>query len=184
MKRLKQVHIYTDGACLGNPGPGGYAAVLRYGARQKELSGGYRLTTNNRMELVAAIVALENLMEHCSVKLHTDSKYLADSINRGWAENWKLKNWAKGTRQRTNADLWQRMLELCNHHQVSFVWIRGHNGDPLNERCDALSMQAAKKKELPADVTFEEFYERAKSRADVNANSEVTEHLGLTSEPS
>jgi len=180
MERLKEVHIYTDGACLGNPGPGGYAAVLRYGARQKALSGGYRLTTNNRMEVVAAIVALESLKERCSVKLHTDSKYLADSINRGWAKRWRLKNWAKGTTKRINADLWQRMLELCGHHEVSFVWIRGHNGDPLNERCDALSMQAAQREELPADVTFEELFQTTKSRADARANTELTEILGST----
>jgi ribonuclease HI len=163
---MKEVHIYTDGACLGNPGPGGYAAVMRYGARQKEIVGGYRLTTNNRMEIVAAIAALQTLKERCRVKLHTDSKYLADSINHGWATRWKVKNWAKGTRQRRNADLWQRMLELCSHHDVSFVWVRGHNGDPLNERCDTLSVQAAQAKGLPADKPFEELYQKAKSLAD------------------
>ena len=155
---MKEVTIYTDGACLGNPGRGGYAAVMRYGNREKELSGGYRLTTNNRMEITAAIVALQSLKERCSVKLHTDSKYLAQSMNHGWASRWKLKNWMKGNRQRNNADLWKRMLELCGHHKVLFVWIRGHDGNPINERCDVLSVRAAQRSELPADVIFEQLY--------------------------
>ncbi|PYL74534.1 MAG: ribonuclease HI [Verrucomicrobia bacterium] len=164
MERLKEVNIYTDGACLGNPGPGGYAAVMKYGTRQKEVFGGYRLTTNNRMEVTAAIVALENLKERCSVRLHTDSKYLAESMTQGWAQRWKFKNWVKGTRQRNNADLWQRMLQLCTVHDVSFVWIRGHSGDALNERCDVLSLRGAQAKELPADMAFEQSYAGAKSQ--------------------
>jgi ribonuclease HI len=178
--RLKEVHVYTDGACLGNPGPGGYGVVLKYGARQKELSGGYRLTTNNRMEVLAAIVALQSLKERCRVKLHTDSRYLADSINHGWANRWKVKNWAKGTRQRNNVDLWQQMLELCSRHEVSFVWIRGHKGDPLNERCDTLSVKAAQAKDLPADTMYEELSQNAPERRRVtsaNISEQTVRHL-------
>ena len=154
--KIKQVTIYTDGACLGNPGPGGYGVVLLCGGRRKELSGGYRRTTNNRMELMAAIVGLEALKQECSVKIHTDSRYLQQSISLGWASKWRAKNWKKGSGRRPSWDLWERLLDLCAGHDVEFAWVRGHAGDTENERCDFLSVQAAQRKDLPADSGYEQ----------------------------
>jgi ribonuclease HI len=155
-KEAKSVTIYTDGACLGNPGPGGYAAILLHGGHRKELSGGYRLTTNNRMEIMAAIVGLQALKQRCAVKLHTDSKYLQQSISLGWAQRWRAKGWKKGDGKRRNWDLWDRLLDLCAKHKVELIWLRGHAGDTENERCDFLSVEAAQKKDLPADTFFEQ----------------------------
>lgn len=152
----KNVSIYTDGACIGNPGPGGYAAVLLYGGHRKELSGGFRHTTNNRMEIMAAIVGLEALKHRCKIKLHTDSRYLQQGISLGWAEKWRSKGWKKKDRRRLNWDLWARLLDLCAQHDVEFLWVRGHAGDKENERCDFLSVQAAQDKDLPVDRHFEE----------------------------
>ena len=138
---MKKVEIFTDGACSGNPGPGGWGAVLRYGKVEKELCGGEKETTNNRMELTAAIMALKALKEPCSVTLTTDSKYLADGITKGWAESWKKNGWEKADKKPAlNIDLWEEILELFSKHNVNIVWVKGHNGHPENERCDALAV--------------------------------------------
>ena len=135
--------MYTDGACSGNPGPGGYGTILVFKGLEKELSGGEASTTNNRMELMAAIAGLEALKEPCKVMLTSDSKYLVDGINLGWAHSWKRHNWVKSDKKPAlNADLWGRLLELLEVHDVTFVWVRGHNGHPYNERCDRLAVEA------------------------------------------
>lgn len=137
---MKQVEIYTDGACRGNPGKGGWGAVLVFGGRERELSGGERETTNNRMELTAAIEALSCLKEPCIVTLTSDSRYLVDGMTKGWAKSWKARGWRKADKSPAlNPDLWDRLLSLCEVHRVSFVWVKGHEGHPYNERCDALA---------------------------------------------
>lgn len=142
----KYIELFTDGACSGNPGPGGWGVVLRYGLYEKELSGGEALTTNNRMELTAAIKGLEALREPCVVKLVTDSKYLADGIIKGWAEVWRKNGWRKADKKPAlNADLWERLLELLSIHQVKIQWVKGHDGHPENERCDRLAVEYYKK---------------------------------------
>lgn len=141
---MKHVDIYTDGACSGNPGPGGWGAVLVYGMKERELSGGEERTTNNRMELTAAIRALEALREPCEVTLTTDSRYLYDGLDKKWALGWKKRGWKKSDGSPAlNPDLWERILELCATHKVSLCWIRGHAGHEYNERCDALAVAAA-----------------------------------------
>ena len=138
---MKQVTIYTDGACSGNPGPGGWGAILRYGTVEKELSGGEAQTTNNRMELTGVIRALEALKEPCQVDLYTDSQYITDSINLGWMERWKRNGWMRGKNAPAkNAELWQRIDELCAIHTVSFHWVKGHADNPYNNRCDELAV--------------------------------------------
>jgi len=155
-EKLKPVTIHTDGACLGNPGPGGYGVVLLHGKRRKELSGGFRRTTNNRMELMAAIVGLQALKTPCAVTLYTDSRYLVDAITQGWAERWRANGWMRNKREPAlNPDLWAELLDLCAQHQVEFVWVRGHAGDPENERCDELAQQAARGRDLPAGESYE-----------------------------
>ena len=137
---MKHVDIYTDGACRGNPGPGGYGAILVYGEREKEMSGGEPNTTNNRMELMGAIVALEALREPCEVTLTSDSKYLTEAINKGWLASWKKNGWKKADKKPVlNVELWQRLDGLLDIHKVSFVWVHGHQGHEYNERCDALA---------------------------------------------
>ena len=141
---MKQVTIYTDGACSGNPGPGGWGAILRYGEHEKELSGGEASTTNNRMELLAAIKGLEALNRPCQVELYSDSKYLVDAFNQHWIENWIANHWNRGKSGPVkNIDLWERLLKAKEPHQVSFIWVKGHAGHPLNERCDKLATSAA-----------------------------------------
>ncbi|HCC34461.1 MAG TPA: ribonuclease HI [Ruminococcaceae bacterium] len=143
MKR-KHVDIFTDGACSGNPGPGGYGVILKYGAHIKELSGGEAETTNNRMELTAAIKGLSLLKESCDVTLYTDSQYLVNAVEKGWAAGWKARGWVKSDKKPAlNSDLWQQILSLLEQHDVRFVWIKGHAGHPENERCDALATAAA-----------------------------------------
>lgn len=138
---MKNVEIFTDGACSGNPGPGGWGAILRYNGHEKELSGGEVNTTNNRMELTAVISALEILKEPCKVTLTTDSKYVSDGINQGWAKSWQKNGWRKGDKKPAlNPDLWQKLLELLEIHEVNIVWVKGHAGHPENERCDALAV--------------------------------------------
>lgn len=138
---MKHVEIFTDGACSGNPGPGGYGVVLRFGAHQKELSGGAADTTNNRMELMGVIAALEALREPCAVTLTTDSKYVCDSVTKGWVKKWKANNWIKSDKKPAlNVDLWERLLPLLERHDVAFVWVKGHAGHPENERCDRLAV--------------------------------------------
>jgi ribonuclease HI len=137
---MKHVDIYTDGACRGNPGKGGWGAILVYGEVEKEMSGGEPLTTNNRMELLAAIRAMEALKEPCEITLTSDSKYLTDAINKGWLENWKAKGWKKADKSAVlNVELWQRIDELLKIHTVTFVWVHGHQGHVYNERCDVLA---------------------------------------------
>lgn len=138
---MKQVEIFTDGACSGNPGPGGWGAVLRYGAHEKEIVGGQKETTNNRMELTAVIAALTLLKEPCRVTLTTDSKYVIDGIEKGWAKKWRQNGWMRTkTEKAKNADLWEELLDLCDRHSVTFRWVHGHQGHPENERCDELAV--------------------------------------------
>ncbi len=137
---MKHVNIYTDGACRGNPGIGGWGAILVYNGHEKELSGGETCTTNNRMELTAAIRALEVLKEPCAVTLTSDSRYLVDGVTRGWAASWRARGWIKGDKTPAlNPDLWGQLLDLLEKHKVEFVWVHGHAGHPYNERCDALA---------------------------------------------
>lgn len=143
---MKQVEIFTDGACSGNPGAGGWGAVLRYGVHEKELSGGDANTTNNRMELTAVIEALQALKQPCAVLLTTDSKYVVDSVTKKWVYGWKSRNWVKSDgKPALNSDLWEKLLPLLEQHQVSFVWVKGHAGHPENERCDRLAVAESQK---------------------------------------
>ena len=136
---LKQVEIFTDGSCLGNPGPGGYGAILRYRGYEKTFSAGYTRTTNNRMELMAAIVALEALKEHCEVILSTDSQYVRQGITQ-WIHNWKKRGWKTADKKPVkNVDLWQRLDAALGQHQIKWEWVKGHAGHPENERCDELA---------------------------------------------
>ncbi len=138
---MKQVTLYTDGACSGNPGPGGWGAILIYGRHEKELSGGEKATTNNRMELTAVIKGLEALSEPCQVDLWSDSKYVIDAREKGWAKGWRARGWVKGDKKPAlNPDLWERLLELCQEHRVTLHWVKGHADDPYNERCDRLAV--------------------------------------------
>ena len=137
---MKEVNLYTDGACRGNPGPGGWGAILVYGKHEREMSGGERETTNNRMELMAAIAAMEALREPCDITLTSDSKYLTDAINKGWLEGWKKRGWVKADKSPVlNVELWQRIDSLLSVHTVRFVWVHGHAGHAYNERCDLLA---------------------------------------------
>lgn len=143
---MKQIEMFTDGACSGNPGPGGWGTILRYQGREKELSGGESQTTNNRMELSAVINGLEALKEPCEVKVTTDSRYVVDGITKGWARSWRADGWRrKDKKPALNPDLWERLLELTEKHSVSFNWIKGHAGHAENERCDALAVAQSKK---------------------------------------
>ena len=150
------VIIYTDGGSLGNPGPGGFAAVIIKGEKISEISGGYRLTTNNRMELMACISALESIKSQSSVILYSDSRYVVDAIAKGWAKRWQANSWMRNkTEPAKNSDLWQWLLDLCDQSSVDFKWIKGHTNNPGNERCDQLARQAAMSNKLPADESFE-----------------------------
>lgn len=143
---MKEVIIYTDGACSGNPGPGGWGTILDYKGRQKELSGGERQTTNNRMELTAVIEGLKALREKCIVTVITDSKYVSDGINLGWARSWKANNWRKKDKKPAlNPELWDELLSLIDNHVVTVKWIKGHAGHPENERCDKLAVAQSQK---------------------------------------
>lgn len=145
MPTMKKVEIFTDGACSGNPGAGGYGVILRYKGHEKELSGGESYTTNNRMELTGVIEGLSALKEPCEVVITTDSRYIVDSIEKGWVYNWQKKNWLRKSEAVPNADLWQKLLKLLEIHKVSFNWVRGHNGHPENERCDKLAVAQSMK---------------------------------------
>lgn len=138
---MKKVTVYTDGACRGNPGPGGFGVILQYGTARRELSGGEAVTTNNRMELRAAIEGLSALREPCEVTLYSDSRYLVDAVTLGWAKTWQRTGWKRGKAK--NPDLWEKLLSLLEIHKVTFLWVRGHDGHPENERCDALATAAA-----------------------------------------
>lgn len=140
---MKKVTIYTDGACSGNPGPGGYGVVLQHGSNTKELSGGSEATTNNRMEVMGVIVGLEALKEPCAVSLYSDSRYVVDAIEKGWVKRWQQNGWMRNKKEPAlNIDLWQRLLPLLEVHKVSFFWVKGHAGHPQNERCDELARNA------------------------------------------
>ncbi len=143
---MKKVEIYTDGACSGNPGPGGYGVILKYNENVKELSGGASNTTNNRMEMTAVISALEALKEPCNVDLYSDSKYIIDAITKGWAKKWQANNWIKSDKKKAlNSDLWEKLLCLLEKHDVNFIWVKGHAGHPENERCDQLAVEQSQK---------------------------------------
>lgn len=154
----KEIIIYTDGACLGNPGKGGYAAVLMYGENRKELSGGFRLTTNNRMEILAAVKALQAIKDNKrhKIKLHSDSRLLINAFNSNWIEKWKKNNWMRNSKEKVlNSDLWKLLIEQTVKFDMEFIWVKGHVGVPENERCDVLSKQAA----MGSDLGIDEFYE-------------------------
>ena len=143
MKERKTVYLFTDGACSGSPGPGGWGALLRFGTAEKELSGGEPRTTNNRMELTAAIRGLQALREPCRVVLTSDSRYLVDALEKGWLESWRAKNFIRAGKEVPNADLWRELLPLLETHQVELNWVRGHAGHPENERCDQMAVAEA-----------------------------------------
>ncbi|MCD6333497.1 MAG: ribonuclease HI [Bacteroidales bacterium] len=146
------ITVYTDGAASGNPGPGGYGIILQQGEHFKELSAGYRHTTNNRMELLAVIVALEALKQpNSKVQVYTDSKYVADAVEKGWVFQWEMRNFKK----KKNPDLWQRFLAVYRRHQVKFIWIKGHADHPMNERCDRLAVEASRQTPLLIDEVYE-----------------------------
>jgi ribonuclease HI len=167
VSELREVIIYTDGACVGNPGPGGYGVVLLFGSHRKEISGGFRLTTNNRMEMMAAIVGLRALKTRCTVTIHTDSQYLVRAIMGGWAARWRANGWKRTRKSKAiNADLWEQLLELCAQHEVEFLWVKGHAGIKENERCDELAERTARHKDLPID----EGYEQPKIRQPLTAS--------------
>lgn len=152
---MKEVLLFTDGACSGNPGKGGYGAILKYGSFEKELSRGFVSTTNNRMELLAAIVGLETLKEPCKVELYSDSKYLVDAVCKGWVYNWKKNGWKKSDKKPAmNVDLWERLLSLMDTHHVTLHWVKGHDGHPENERCDRLAVLAYMGDSLYEDKGF------------------------------
>jgi len=150
---MKYLTLYSDGACSGNPGPGGFGVILDYDGHEKELSGGYRNTTNNRMELLGVITGLESLKEPCQVTVVSDSRYVVDAIEKGWAAKWKANGWKRNKKEKAmNPDLWQRLLDLCAIHTVNFEWVNGHAGHPQNERCDRLAVNAASLPGLPEDI--------------------------------
>lgn len=143
---MKQVKLYTDGACSGNPGPGGWGAILRFGEHEKELSGGEAKTTNNRMELSAVIAGLSALKEPCEVEIISDSKYVIDAVTKGWAVKWQKNGWIKPDKKPAlNPDLWEKLLGLLARHKVTFTWVKGHAGHPENERCDQLAVAESRK---------------------------------------
>ncbi len=143
---MKKVEIFTDGACSGNPGPGGWGTILRYNGVEKELSGGEANTTNNRMELSAVINGLKALKEPCEVTLYSDSQYVCNALKLGWAKKWRSQGWMRNKKDPAlNPELWSELLDLCDKHQLEIVWVKGHAGHPENERCDRLAVEAAKK---------------------------------------
>ena len=155
---MKQIKLYTDGACRGNPGNGGYGSILEYTdaageLHRKELSAGYRQTTNNRMELLAVIRGLQELKQACEVTVYSDSKYIVDAFEQGWVDSWLKNNWKRGKKEPVkNQDLWKELLRLMNNHKVRYEWVRGHNGHPQNERCDVLATTAADGNHLAEDT--------------------------------
>lgn len=148
--------MYTDGACSGNPGPGGYGTILIAGPNRKELSAGFRKTTNNRMELLAVIVGLQALKRPCKVEIFSDSKYVVDAINKGWARRWKANNWKRNKKEKAqNIDLWKQFLPLLDKHDVTLNWVKGHSTDKENNRADRLAVEASRQTLLPPDEGFE-----------------------------
>ena len=156
MAELNYVTIYTDGACSGNPGPGGYAVILKHDAQLKEISGGFKKTTNNRMEIMAAIIGLKALKQKCRVTVYSDSRYLVDSVSKGWVQRWQENGWMRNKKDKAiNPDLWAILLQLISMHEVEFKWVEGHNNHPENERCDQLATEATSKPGLPRDEGYE-----------------------------
>ena len=152
---MKEVTIYTDGACSGNPGKGGFGVVLNYMGKKKEISKGYRCTTNNRMEIMAALAGLSALKEPCKVVLYSDSKYLVDSVNKGWIASWQKNGWKNSKREKVkNRELFEELIELMNVHEVEYRWVKGHDGHSENERCDYLATSAAKSDNLEEDTGY------------------------------
>ena len=150
---MKNVEIFTDGACSGNPGPGGYGVLLRFNGQIKQISQGFNKTTNNRMELRAVIEGLKALTEKCDVTIYSDSKYIVDAIEKGWARRWKANNWYRNKKEKAlNIDLWQILIDLIDQHSVKFYWVKGHSGHPENEICDQLAVKATAGKNLVDDV--------------------------------
>jgi len=155
---MKQVEAWTDGACSGNPGPGGYGVVLRWNGHERELSGGYRKTTNNRMEILAVIATLESLSEPCAITIHSDSQYVVNAINQGWARKWRANGWMRNRKEEAlNPDLWTRLLDLLDRsgHKVKLNWLRGHSGHAENERADRLAVAALAGNDLDVDSVYE-----------------------------
>lgn len=152
---MKTVTIFTDGACSGNPGPGGFGAVIIYGETRREISDGFKLTTNNRMEILAVIEALKILRQPCNVNLYSDSKYVVDAIKKGWLIKWQKNNWLRNKSQPvSNIDLWQNLLPLLQFHNVNFIWVKGHNDNQENERCDYLARSAINSPSLNIDFNY------------------------------
>ncbi len=155
-KEIPNIELYSDGGAEPNPGRGGYGVILAYKGLRKELSKGYKMTTNNRMELMGVIAGLEQIKTRSKVKVITDSKYVVDGIEKGWAKRWKANNWYRTKKEKAiNSDLWERLLSLLSRHEVSFYWVRGHNGHPQNERCDALATMALNQPNLAEDPGFQ-----------------------------
>ncbi len=154
--KIPEVEIYTDGGCLNNPGPGGFGAILLHRNHRKEISGGFRLTTNNRMEIIAAIRGLDALKERCRVTIYSDSQYVVNAIEKGWALRWRSNGWRRNrTEKAVNPDLWEKLLDLCDRHEVRFQWIRGHAGTEENERADQLAKEAAAGENRDIDEIYE-----------------------------
>jgi len=163
INEIKPITIYTDGACSGNPGPGGYGVLVADGEKRHELSAGFRRTTNNRMEMMAAIAGLKALKPGCRVTVYTDSQYVAQGITQGWAVRWRANNWQRNKKEKAvNIDLWTVLLDLCDLHEIRFEWVKGHAGHPENERCDQLAVSASQAKDLPADEVYERLSSTAK----------------------
>jgi len=155
LKPGMQVEVWTDGACVGNPGPGGYSVLFKCQGQKWERAGGFRMTTNNRMEIMGALVALETIPDKCIVVINTDSQYLANAMGKGWAKRWKLKGWKKkGNKKVPNSDLWEKMLSLCTNRDIEFRWVKGHDVNAENERCDRIAETAARKPNLPVDEGY------------------------------
>ena len=153
---MKKITIYTDGSSRGNPGPGGYGTLMIYQGHRKELSGGFAKTTNNRMEIYAALAGLEALKEPCQITIISDSKYLVDAMDKGWIHGWKKKGWSRGANKPLkNADLWKRISEATKGHQIAWQWVKGHSGQAENELCDQLATEAADRRNNPADKGFQ-----------------------------
>ena len=160
---MKEITAWTDGACSGNPGPGGYGVVLRWNGHRKELARGFRKTTNNRMEILAVIAAIEALTEPCRITIHSDSQYVVNAVSQGWARKWRANGWMRNKKEEAlNPDLWERLLRLFDTagHRVDLAWVRGHAGDPENERADELAVAAIH----AADLAIDEVYERSGAR--------------------
>lgn len=151
---MKKIEIFCDGACKSNPGPGGFGVIMKYGEHEKIIKQSYKLTTNNRMELLATVVSLESLKESCEVTLTSDSKYVTDAINKKWLPGWVAKGWRNSTGPLPNKDLWERLVNLLKIHQVTFVWVKGHASHPENNRCDALANEAISEGNFEIDTNY------------------------------